>query len=89
MLQIVAADVTTRFGAAAAGWAYPASMAEIATVVSVYGKQAARVTPWGLAQHLRRREAVHVSDAERAEATAQLASISIFRGVEGFTTDPA
>lgn len=84
LVEVAAGDVRTRLGAALAGWAYPASMAEIATIVQAYQKHAAKITPWGLAADLERRERERVTPAERAAATKQLARVSMFRELPGF-----
>jgi len=77
-------DGTTRLGAKAAGWAYRASVADVAAVAQAFAKNADRYTPWGMQALLDRRRERHVSARERHEATQQLAEVSIFRNMPGF-----
>lgn len=78
LVRVAANDPRTYLGAALAGWAYPASMAEIVTIAANTGKDGADVLPEGMARAQAAREARRVTDSERAEALELLRRVSPF-----------
>ncbi|MDJ1372752.1 hypothetical protein C7K25_15545 [Gulosibacter molinativorax] len=67
-------DTATPLYAAVQGWAFPASFPELVQLASSAGSPdaARKLMPWTLGAENRRREALSVSTAERAEALAEL-----------------
>lgn len=81
-------DTRTPLFAAYQGWAFPASMPELLTLAASIGDAdaAERVMPWTLGEQQRAREAAVISDEDRREAAALLASVSAFRDRDEFPT---
>lgn len=78
LLEEAAADPGTTFGAELAGWAYPASLRELLSLMAQIGNQKAanKVMPWVM-KDPRRRESQATPD-EVAAATAELEDGIVF-----------
>lgn len=78
LLEEAAADPGTAFGAKLAGWAYPASLRELLSLMAQIGNQKAahKVMPWVM-KDARKREPQATPD-EVAAATAELEDGIVF-----------
>lgn len=72
LLEQAAADPGTAFGAELAGWAYPATMPELLTLIGAIGNEKAsrKVMPWTL--RTPRSNGTKATDEEVAIAQAEL-----------------
>lgn len=78
LIEAYAADPSTHFGAALAGWSYPATTPELITLIATIGdkKVAPKLMPWAL----KLASDNQATPDEIAEANAELEAGIVFSG---------
>ena len=84
LIKVAYEDPSTRLGAAAHDWEYPASMVDLVQIAAATGEKSDEVLPWGAKERLAALEARKVTEADIEAGQARLSAVSAFRNLPEF-----